>query len=293
MSGWTASRTWRGNAACSPRRWCASPSISATTGFSDLQKVFRDSLSRQIAPGRTYPQPHPRHHRVRGRHAAQRRDRPGVPVRRRRGAAGTSTGPGRQGLRTRSRSAGRHRCHLGGRRAPGVSGGGLSRLCAAAHRQAGSAGVGAGRHARGQVRSIRRRDVLVAVSFAPYAEETLAVTATALARGARLVALTDSRMSPLARQASAVLLVQEHVTFGFRTLTSPMALAQSLFIALARLRRPVDPRRRDRLVDRHARRPDRARRAAKQAIFCEKPVDLDARRALRVRRSRARAGVPA
>jgi DNA-binding MurR/RpiR family transcriptional regulator len=85
----------------------------------------------------------------------------------------------------------------------------------------------------GQLRSARRGDVLIAVSFAPYAEETLAVAHAARQRGAKLIAITDSRMSPLARDANAVLLVQDHSTFGFRSLTSTMALAQSLFIALA------------------------------------------------------------
>ena len=37
------------------------------------------------------------------------------------------------------------------------------------------------------MRRLIHGEVLVAVSFAPYAEETLAVSATALARGARLV----------------------------------------------------------------------------------------------------------
>ena len=85
----------------------------------------------------------------------------------------------------------------------------------------------------GQLRSARTGDVLIAVSFVPYAEETLAVVQAAQQRGAKLIAITDSRMSPLARGASAVLLVQDHATFGFRSLTSTMALAQSLFIALA------------------------------------------------------------
>jgi DNA-binding MurR/RpiR family transcriptional regulator len=85
----------------------------------------------------------------------------------------------------------------------------------------------------GQLRSARAGDVLIAISFAPYAEETLAVAQAALARGAKLIAITDSRMSPLARDASALLLVQDHSTFGFRSLTSAMTLAQSLFIALA------------------------------------------------------------
>ncbi|HJV63240.1 MAG TPA: MurR/RpiR family transcriptional regulator [Albitalea sp.] len=85
----------------------------------------------------------------------------------------------------------------------------------------------------GQLRSVRRGDVLIAISFAPYAEETQVAAEAALQRGAKLIAITDSRMSPLARDAAAVLLVQDNSTFGFRSLTSTMGLAQSLFIALA------------------------------------------------------------
>ena len=85
----------------------------------------------------------------------------------------------------------------------------------------------------GQLRSVRAGDVMIAVSFTPYAEETLIAAETAVQRGARLIAITDSRMSPLARDATAVLLVQDSSTLGFRSLTSTMGLAQSLFIALA------------------------------------------------------------
>ena len=85
----------------------------------------------------------------------------------------------------------------------------------------------------GQMRGVKPGDVAVAVSFAPYAEETQFACEEALARGAKLIAITDSRMSPVARDASAVLLVQESTTFGFRSLTNTMCLAQSLFIALA------------------------------------------------------------
>ncbi|AQW28903.1 MurR/RpiR family transcriptional regulator [Ralstonia syzygii subsp. celebesensis] len=85
----------------------------------------------------------------------------------------------------------------------------------------------------GHVRSVRAGDVLVAISFAPYAEETLSVTHAARERGARIIAITDSSMSPLARLSDVALLVQDHSTFGFRSHTSTMGLAQSLFIALA------------------------------------------------------------
>ena len=85
----------------------------------------------------------------------------------------------------------------------------------------------------GQMRSVRPGDVMIAISFAPYAEETRAAVDLAVERGARLSAITDSRMSPLVKMAEAALLVQDNSTFGFRALTSTMGLAQSLFIALA------------------------------------------------------------
>jgi DNA-binding MurR/RpiR family transcriptional regulator len=85
----------------------------------------------------------------------------------------------------------------------------------------------------GQMRSVRKNDVIVAISFAPYAEETIAVAKLAVERGAKLIAITDSRMSPLAKLAQVALIVQDNSTFGFRSLTSTMGLAQSLFIALA------------------------------------------------------------
>lgn len=85
----------------------------------------------------------------------------------------------------------------------------------------------------GQMRSVRPGDVMIAISFAPYAEETRAAVDLAVERGARLIAITDSRMSPLVKMAEAALLVQDNSTFGFRALTSTMGLTQSLFIALA------------------------------------------------------------
>lgn len=92
---------------------------------------------------------------------------------------------------------------------------------------------GLGHMQQGQLRALAPGDVLIAVSFEPYAQETLDVAQTALQRGARLLAITDSQFSPLAAQASATLLVQDSATFGFRSLTSTLCLAQSLFLGLA------------------------------------------------------------
>jgi DNA-binding MurR/RpiR family transcriptional regulator len=93
--------------------------------------------------------------------------------------------------------------------------------------------TGIGNMQQGQMRSVRKDDVLIAISFSPYAEETLAVAKIAVERGAKLIAITDSLMSPLAKLAQASLIVQDNSTFGFRSLTSTMSMAQSLFIALA------------------------------------------------------------
>lgn len=92
---------------------------------------------------------------------------------------------------------------------------------------------GLGSQQANQLRSLRPNDVMLAVSFMPYATETQAVVDQALEGGAKLIAITDSRFNSLASHASATLTVQEAEIFGFRSLTSTLCLAQSLFIALA------------------------------------------------------------
>ena len=85
----------------------------------------------------------------------------------------------------------------------------------------------------GQVSSMRKGDLLVAFSFHPYGTETRTCVRTAKSRGARILAITDSAMSPLTAGSSATLLVKEASAFSFRSLTNTMCLCQGLFIALA------------------------------------------------------------
>jgi len=106
-----------------------------------------------------------------------------------------------------------------------------------------------------QVRAVRKNDVIIAISYRPYAEETVRVAKEALKRGARLIAITDSRMSPLARDAQVAFIVEDNSTLGFRSLSSTMGLAESLFIALAyRLELPHLP-----VKPRHTSAPSRKR----------------------------------
>ena len=80
--------------------------------------------------------------------------------------------------------------------------------------------------------ALRPGDVLLAITFAPYSEETLALAQDARDRGLDVVAVTDRLTSPLARHASAVLTVPE-VDFGaFRSLSATLALAITLAVAV-------------------------------------------------------------
>ena len=84
--------------------------------------------------------------------------------------------------------------------------------------------------------ALRPGDALLAITFAPYSEETLSLAAEARARGLPVVALTDRLTSPLARHASAVLTVTE-VDFGaFRSLSATIAMAIALAVAVGSAR---------------------------------------------------------
>lgn len=80
--------------------------------------------------------------------------------------------------------------------------------------------------------ALRPGDAVLAITFAPYSEETLTLAADAHARGLPVIGLTDTLTSPLARLADAVVTVPE-VDFGaFRSLSATIALAISLAVAV-------------------------------------------------------------
>jgi DNA-binding MurR/RpiR family transcriptional regulator len=86
---------------------------------------------------------------------------------------------------------------------------------------------------REQMRSIGKNDVLIAISFPPYGKETLYCARVASQHRAKVLAITESAMGPLARQANVLLTVREGSAFAFRALTSTICLCQALFVALA------------------------------------------------------------
>ena len=81
-------------------------------------------------------------------------------------------------------------------------------------------------------------DVLIAISFRHYAQEVAAITETAAASGAPIIAITDSQLSPLAKSADVLFTIREDDYTFSRSLAAPMCLAQSLTIALASALQP-------------------------------------------------------
>ena len=76
-------------------------------------------------------------------------------------------------------------------------------------------------------------DVVIAVSFRPYAQDTAAVAETAAANGSPLIAISDSRLSPVARNAEVCFEIKDAEVRQFRSLTASMCLAQTLVISYA------------------------------------------------------------
>jgi DNA-binding MurR/RpiR family transcriptional regulator len=81
-----------------------------------------------------------------------------------------------------------------------------------------------------------KRDAVIAVSFTPYANETINLVALAGNQDVPVVALTDSAFSPLARQAEVFFEIAEANFEGFRSLAATLALAMTLTVAIAERR---------------------------------------------------------
>jgi DNA-binding MurR/RpiR family transcriptional regulator len=84
-----------------------------------------------------------------------------------------------------------------------------------------------------QLRSASERDLLIAVSYSPYAPETVEAVEHAATRAMKLLAITDTPVSPIGRSADVVLQVRESEIRSFRTLSASLCLAQALVIGYA------------------------------------------------------------
>ena len=76
-------------------------------------------------------------------------------------------------------------------------------------------------------------DVVIAVSFRPYASDTADVVERAAGNRAPVIAISDSRLSPIARHAEVCFEIKDAEVRQFRSLTASMCLAQTLVISYA------------------------------------------------------------
>lgn len=86
-----------------------------------------------------------------------------------------------------------------------------------------------------QLRGIEKKHAVVVVSFAPYSVEALRVAQATVERGAKLVALTDSAVSPIALNADHTLIFSHESPSFFPSLVAASALAEMLVAHLLAL----------------------------------------------------------
>lgn len=76
-------------------------------------------------------------------------------------------------------------------------------------------------------------DLLIAISFPPYAQDTVTVTDVARRKGNSVIAITDSAVSPITENALLLLTVDDAELHGFRALTALMTVVQTLMMGVA------------------------------------------------------------
>lgn len=85
-----------------------------------------------------------------------------------------------------------------------------------------------------QVGHATNRDVIIAISSKAYSPDVAQVVREAKQRGVKVVAMTDSPLSPLAEHADVSLEVQQASVGMFRSLAVTMTLAVTLIVGLGR-----------------------------------------------------------
>ncbi|MFY0622236.1 MAG: MurR/RpiR family transcriptional regulator [Pelagimonas sp.] len=84
--------------------------------------------------------------------------------------------------------------------------------------------------------AVRDGDAVIAITFAPYSEETLELVQQAQAKDVPVVAITDTAMSPLHVEDILALSVSEVDVGAFRALSATLSLAITLAVAVGAAR---------------------------------------------------------
>ncbi|TKI08873.1 MurR/RpiR family transcriptional regulator [Martelella alba] len=84
-----------------------------------------------------------------------------------------------------------------------------------------------------QLSMVQPEDVVIAISYSPYAQEVVELVSMGAKSGARQIAITDSLVSPLAAFSDVCFVMREAQVDGFRSQVSSMCLSQTLMLSLA------------------------------------------------------------
>lgn len=82
-------------------------------------------------------------------------------------------------------------------------------------------------------KTMTKQDVLIAVSFRYYATEVVSIVNDAREQAIKMVAISDSTLSPLAKSADCFFEVPEHSHTFSRSIAAPSCVAQAIVLATA------------------------------------------------------------
>jgi len=85
-----------------------------------------------------------------------------------------------------------------------------------------------------QIMRIGEKDVMIAISFPRYSKRTINAVEYARQKHANVVALTDSKMSPIAEYANQLLIAQSDMASFVDSLVAPLSIINAMIVAVAR-----------------------------------------------------------
>ncbi len=85
-----------------------------------------------------------------------------------------------------------------------------------------------------QILNIGEKDVIIAISFPRYSKKIINAVDYAKHRGASVIAITDSAMSPIAQGANQVLLARSDMASFVDSLVAPLSIINAIIVAVSR-----------------------------------------------------------
>ncbi len=85
-----------------------------------------------------------------------------------------------------------------------------------------------------QIMRIREKDVMIAISFPRYSKRIINAVEYARSKGADVVALTDSKASPIAAFADQLLIAQSDMASFVDSLVAPLSIINAIIVAVSR-----------------------------------------------------------